>query len=295
MRRLKISTDVAVKRLLISTKGLVTTRFLGNYQSVFRGRGLEFDSFRTYTPDDDSNLIDWKTSARASQLLVKNYVEERNLTVFFLVDVSSSMILGSIDKLKSEYAAELATTLAYVVLTAGDSIGFAMFTDRPVYQRSPGNGIKEYHKMTETLINSDYYGGNFSFTEATKFLLSYLEERAIVIIISDFLPMQESMTSDIQVLSKKFDLIGLMVRDELDFDLPKGMGLVHVKDPFSDKTMLIEPNAVADAYHQQAVQEAQQVGRMFTGSGANFLQLITSKPFFTPVAELFRMRAAKWR
>ena len=119
MAKLNIDVSTKIRNLQFATKNLVTSKFLGNYKSVFRGRGLEFDGYRDYTSGDDASLIDWTATKKANKPLVKEFIEERNLNVFFIIDVSSGMLTGSTEKLKSEYAAEMIATIAYSVLNSG--------------------------------------------------------------------------------------------------------------------------------------------------------------------------------
>lgn len=295
MKQLKIATDnIKAKRLFLSTKRLVTSKFLGNYKSVFRGRGLEFEGYRVYTPDDDAGLIDWRASLRANDLLVKEFVEERNLTVFFLIDCSSSMILGSTERLKSEYAAEFVTALAYAILSSGDSVGFAMFTSKPVHYSLPASGFAQYHSLLSSLVDPRLYGGEFRMSEASKFLLSYVPETSILVIVSDFLD-AKARKDELSILSRKFDVIGVVVRDPLDRSLPSGMGFVQLKDAFSNRTLLVEPDAVASRYRDEARRQAASVKKMFTAGQCDFLELVTDKPFVKPLFEFFEWRAAKWR
>ena len=128
-KQLRIDPSIVVKRLKILTNNIVNSQLVGNYRSVFKGRGLEFEGYRHYTPDDDASSIDWKASVRSKEMLVKQLIDERNVSVFFLIDVSSSMVYSTTDKLKVEYMAELVATLSYVILSAGDSVGFALFID----------------------------------------------------------------------------------------------------------------------------------------------------------------------
>ena len=125
-KELNLELSESIKRLKIFTNQIVNTSFVGGYKSVFKGHGMEFEDYREYTPNDDASTIDWKASVRSKQLLVREFVEERNLNVFFLIDASSSMVYGSTDKLKMEYAAEIVATLSYTILQAGDSISFAL-------------------------------------------------------------------------------------------------------------------------------------------------------------------------
>ena len=128
MPKLKINLNFSLSRLDLAIKGLTTTQFLGQYQSVFKGQGLEFADYRTYTQGvDDASLIDWKASRRANNLLVKEFIEERNLEVIFMVDVSSQMLAGSVQKLKAEYIAEIVAAMGYSILKAGDAVGLLLF------------------------------------------------------------------------------------------------------------------------------------------------------------------------
>ena len=207
-KEVKLDLSEGIKRLKILTAQIVNTSIVGGYKSVFKGRGLEFEDYRQYTPNDDASLIDWKASVRSKELFIREFVEERNLNVYFLIDVSSSMVYGSIDKLKMEYAGELAAALSYVVLNAGDSVGFALFNDKIVKNVPPIIGPMQYHNLVTALVNPNHYGGKYNLDEALKFILAFLKQASIVIIISDFIGLKNDWERYIRVVSKKFDLIG---------------------------------------------------------------------------------------
>ena len=125
----KVDLVPALRRLEILSKGLTSSKIIGAYKSVFKGKGLEFSGYRGYTLEDDSNLIDWKASARTNEILIKEYSEERDVDVFFLVDCSPRMLFGSTEKLKAEYVIELTASLSHAILEAGDSAGLALYSD----------------------------------------------------------------------------------------------------------------------------------------------------------------------
>src|SRR3989339_542148 len=214
--KLKVDLGIGLKGLEIFTKGMVNTNFLGNYKSVFKGKGLEFADYRPYMPDDDASLIDWKASVRANQFLIREFIEERNLNVFFLIDVSNSMILSSIPKLKCEYAAELVSCLSYAMLTAGDNIGYALFNDSIVKEMPPTGGLKQFYTFLDILTDPKMYSGNYDIKKAIKFLIERIKERTLVFIISDFIGAQQGWEKDLEIAANKFDLIGIMVRDPID-------------------------------------------------------------------------------
>ena len=171
MAKLRISLTPALKKLEIFTKKNVSNTFLGSYKSVFRGRGIEFEEYRAHIPSDDASFIDWKASLRANQMLVKEFGEERQLNVFILIDVSSTMFYGSTFKLKNEYAAELAASLCYAVLQADDAVGFALFSDKIVQSSFPAHDPKQLYLLFRALTNEKNYGGSCNFENAIKFTI----------------------------------------------------------------------------------------------------------------------------
>lgn len=290
---LKLDLSEGIKRLKILTNQIVNTRFVGNYKSGFKGHGLEFEDYRRYTPNDDAAMIDWKASVKSKELLVREFVEERNLNVFFLIDVSSSMIYGSTDKLKIEYAGELAAALSFVVLNAGDSMGCALFSDKIVKNMPLSQGLLQYNNLIKTLVTPDYYGGKYDINEALKFTLAFLKEASIVIIISDFIGLKNNWERYIKMVSKKFDLIGIMVNDPCDKILPDYNGQVILEDPFSNKQILVKPGTVEKAYRNYAIKQEQTIKNTFLKAGADFVELTTNEPFIKPITNLFIKRTKK--
>lgn len=294
-KELNLELSESIKRLKILTNQIVNTNVVGGYKSVFRGHGLEFEDYREYTPNDDAATIDWKASVRSKQLLVREFVEERNLNVFFLIDVSSSMVYGSIDKLKMEYAGEIAAALSYVVLSAGDSVGFALFNDKIIKNMPPAQGMIQYHTLVETLVTPQYYGGKYDLNEALKFLLATLKQASVVMVISDFIWLKDNWEKYVKMVAKKFDLIGIMIRDPRDMTLPEYDGQVVLEEPFSGKQILIRPGAISQAYKSYALRQENNVKETFLKAGSDFLELTTDQPFVKPLTNLFMKRARRLR
>lgn len=294
-KELKLELSEGIKRLKILTNQIVNTRFVGGYKSVFKGRGLEFEDYRQYTPNDDASAIDWKASVKSKQLLVREFVEERNLNVFFLIDVSSSMVYGSGDKLKMEYVGEIAAALSFGVLNAGDSVGFALFNDKVIKNMPPSQGLIQYNHLIKTLVTPTYYGGKYDLNEALKFILTVLKEASIVIIMSDFIGLKSDWEKYVKMVSKKFDLIGIMVRDPRDEILPEYAGQVILEDPFSNKQILVRPGALEGAYKNYVVKQEQIIKNAFLKAGADFLELTTDKSFVKPITNLFIKRTKRMR
>lgn len=294
-RRLKVDLTESIRRLDITTRGAVTTGFLGNYKSAVKGKGLEFEDYRNYDPNDDASLIDWKASARANKLLIKEFVEERNLEVFFLVDAGSSMITASTPKLKSEYAAELAASLAYTVLHSGDSVGLVLFAEDAVKEIPSGVGMEQFYTITESLVDPNNYGGFFDLEKALKYCLEKIKPMTLLIVISDFITPPDSSEMILKMASEKFDLMGIMVRDPIDQSMPRVKGQVLLADPTTGEKMVIEPIDIADEYEYEAKKEIKEINSIFNENNAEFLRLNTTEKFVEPVIRMFTERRAKWR
>lgn len=292
-KELNIDLTASISRLNIITNRLVNTNFVGSYRSVFRGRGLEFADYRPYTPNDDASMIDWKASVKSQELFVKEFIEERNLSVFFLIDVSSTMIYASIDKLKIEYAAELIATLSFAVMHAGDSVGFALFNDKVIRYNLPSLGAKSHFTLIKTLVDTTYYGGNYDLSEALKFTLTSLKEDSIVIIVSDFIGLKNEWENKLKMLAKKFDVIGIMIRDPRDKTLPDYNGKVILGDMYSDRQIIADVDSIRSQYSEYVESKEKEISKIFSDAGGDFVSLITDRPFVAPITDLFLRRAKK--
>jgi uncharacterized protein (DUF58 family) len=295
MARLKIGKDFSLNRLDLVVKGLVNTKFFGGYKSVFKGHGLEFEDYRIYNPgNDDASLIDWKASRRVNQTLVKEFVEERNLEIIFLVDVSSQMLTGSTKRLKAEYIAEFVASLGQSVLAAGDSVGLVLFSNKIVKNVPPSTGMKQFYSLTDNLSNTSNYGGYSNIDDAIDFIFKRGNDGSLVFLISDFIYGIKSEKT-LKLASRKFDLISVMIRDPVDMALPTGVGEVAVEDPYSGSTLLIDPSKIGKEYSKDATIQLNKIKQMMRKHGADFLFLQTDKPFVKEMVEFFKIREAKWR
>jgi len=296
--RRKVNVDIpgAMRKLQVITNMLVTTRFRQSYVAVFRGKGLEFDSYRDYNLSDDASLIDWKASARAKELLVRKYVEERKLEVFFLVDVSNSMVFGSTEKIKNEYTAELVVALANAVLSAGDKVGYAFFNSDITVKVPPLLGKKQFYNLARELVNPNTYGGGFDLANALKFPLSFLKNSGTIFVVSDFLGMKDdSWIKSLKWLAAKFEVICLMIRDPRDKVLPRDAGQVLVADPYSNRKTLVDARLVREAYRSYVDRQEKELEKIAKESSVQFVPIYTDEPFVKPIVQLFMIRKKRWR
>ncbi|MCD4666739.1 DUF58 domain-containing protein [archaeon] len=296
-RQLKVDLTPKIRRLeALSKRVLKEQGFGGEYKTFYRGTGLEFDSYRPYISSyDDANEIDWKASHRAKDLLVKTYVEERDLDVFILVDVSQSMVFGSADKLKNEYTVELVASLVHAILEAGDNVGLSTFSDKPLHKVLPSRSRSQFYSITKMLLNPDIYGGKFDFNEAMKFIFNFVQKsNTLVILISDFVNLPKNWEEFLSVLGVKYDAIAIMVRDIRDKILPEDTGQVLVSDPDSNRQLLIDSNIVKKRYEDYVRKQEKEIENTFRKYQIDFVNLTTDKTFIQPILQYFARRGAKW-
>lgn len=295
-KRIEVDVTPFLRKLEAITLSLIDTPFLGDYRSIFKGVGLEFDSYRDYIKDDDSSRIDWKASTKARKLLIKTYVEERELKVLFLIDISNSMLFGSTTKLKNEYAVELIASLSYAILGAGDNVGIALFNDKVVKIIPPNKGRKQFYCIIKELLDPNIYGGDFDLEKVINFVLNYLKERsALIIIISDFIGLKGDWIRKLRYLSVKSEIVGIMVRDPRDRTLPEDSGEIIIQDPYSKSTMLIDPKLLKRRYEEYVIKQEAEIKETFLKCGADFISLSTDAPFIKGLLAFFERRKAKWR
>ncbi len=294
-RFFKVDLTPAINRLQIISKGLVNTKLIGNYLSVFKGRGLEFAEYTPYTPNYDSKLIDWKATARTGDLLMREYTEERDVNVFFLIDASDNMLFGSTEKLKIEYALEVIAGLSHAALESGDRVGFALASDKIVKKLAPNKGKKQFYILSKELLNAEDYGGSLNFKEAVNFVLNFLKESTVLIIVSDFANFKQEYESDLKLIAKRFDTIGIMIKDPRDRTLPEDSGQVTISNIKGTKTMVVESKLVKEAYEYDVKLEEKRIKDLFFRVGADFVDMQTDESYARPLINLFRARALRWK
>jgi len=295
MEELKLNLKPLIKRLEVSTKKGFTGILTGSYKSTFKGKGLDFEGYRNYDVGDDASMIDWKATLRSQDILVKVLVEERNVNVIFLVDVSSSMSFASVEKLKNEYAAELVASMSFAAIQVGDSVGLVMFTDRIVKFLLPNVGNKQYFMIIKSLSDPRLYDGKFDFVKIIKDLMSFAKRGAIVIIVSDFIGLGKDWEKHLRAASEKFEVIGIMVRDPRDYEMPADVGQVVISDPYSEKEVLIDTAAIKKEYESAVKEQVKHIKETFRSSKSEFLELRTDKPFLKDIIKFFLMRTKRRR
>jgi len=263
----------------------------GELAASFKGRGIEFTGFRKYVYGDDASLIDWPASLRAKESLIREYEEYKNFQIFVLFDVSNSMLFSSTKQLKCEYAAELVFSLVYSVVNTGNKVGVGMFNKDLVTRNVPDSGTKNYYRILQELTNPENYGGGFDIKKALMQTRTLLGEKSLIIIVSDFLGLEEGWHRYIRMLSRDFDILGIMIRDPRDRKIPKDAGQFLVQDPYSGEKMLIDAKDYAELYRKKVEEEEEDIKHKFQAAKAGLVSVSTTEDFLRPLLKYIKIRA----
>ncbi len=262
------------------------------YRIIFRGKGLEFDKYRDYAPDEDATSIDWKASLRANKLIAKQYIEERDLNIVFVFDISENMLLGSADKLKCEYAVEIFAALAHLIISSNDRVGIVLFGDEIKNFIPPKGGTNQFFNIVDILSDPSTYSGGSRIDKLLKFILAYLGKNVdVVIFISDFIRMNDRVLNDLFLVSHKFESVAIMVRDMLDKTFPEIDRELVIEDPITKEQVLINPKMIKQIYEKSALERDRVVKSIFRKANIDLLELMTNKTFAFDLAGFLSERA----
>lgn len=291
-REFHVDIPKAISSLESAMKKFLIRRII--WKIIFRGKGLEFDQYRDYFPDEDAENIDWKASARANKLLAKQYIEERDLNIIFVIDVGDNMVFGSQEKLKCEYAAEVAAAIAHLILISGDRIGFVLYSDRILYNVKAKAAMNQFFLFNSILTNPVNYGGPSNLKGTLQFLMDYFDKSvSAVFIISDFVNVDKSYERLIKNFAARFETIAVMVRDPLDISMPDISQEVVLEDSKTRRQIVVNPRLVKDQYEAHALEQENFVKKLFTDSSADFIDFYTHKPFAPKMAAFLKHRVEK--
>ncbi len=285
-----------IRYLQIYTSKAVNDVLAGEYHSVFKGQGMEFDEVRAYQPGDDIRTIDWNVTARTGHPYVKRYVEEREITVFFLVDLSASGAFGSREKLKNEIAAEFCALLAFSAIKNNDKVGLIVFTDTIELFIPPAKGTSHVLRLIRELlyfnpINKRQKAGT-DIALALDYLGRVLHKRGVVFLVSDFL--DQGFEKPLGVLARRHDLIGVTVADPRESVLPD-VGLLEIQDTETGATVLIDTGSsdVRTRFEQLAREKNEKLRNLFRSTGVDHIQLFTDRDYVLDLVKFFRKRMKK--
>jgi uncharacterized protein (DUF58 family) len=281
-----------IRRLQIRARRLVRLLFLGEYHSVFRGRGLEFSEVREYEPGDEVRLIDWNVTARMGVPYIKKFVEERELVLYLLVDVSPSSAYSSQTATKRELAAELATLLAFAANANNDKTGLIAFSDRVELLLPPRKGQQHILRMARELLYLEPKGRGTDISVATDLLMSITKRPSVAFVISDF--HTTGFESSLRLAAQKHDLTAISLTDPRELELPR-VGLLKLRDAETGRQVLVDTDDrhERERYATAAAERIVARRRQLAGLGVEEIPIRTDRSYIQPLMAYFRARAGK--
>jgi uncharacterized protein (DUF58 family) len=285
-----------IRHIEIRTRRLVNDSFAGEYHSIFRGRGMEFDEVRPYLPGDEVRSIDWNVTARTGQPYVKRYVEERELTVMLLFDASGSGDFGSAGKFKRELAAEIASVLSFSATTNKDKVGLLIFTDKVELHISPRKGRRHVLRLIRELLAFEPEGDGTDIKLALDTINQILKRRSIIFLVSDFLDAPERYKKSLHMANRKHDVVAVDLHDPLETDIAN-VGLLALEDAESGELVWIDTSDPAwrEAFAQQTGQFSAAKNKVLTNAGVDQVQINTDQDYVKALTLFFQKRAQRLR
>ncbi len=286
-----LSKDILhkVKQVEIQTRRIVNDVFSGEYRSIFKGKGMSFSEVREYQPGDDVRMIDWNVTARNNKPFIKVMEEERELTVYFLVDVSASGHVGSTERFKSELAAEICSVLAFSAIKNGDKVGLINFTSDIEKYLAPRKGKGYAMQVIREVLFGEYEGKDTCIEKALEFLSRVAHKRSIVFLLSDFY--DTDFDHALKAVSNKHDLIMVHIVDPLDKALPN-IGLFSCYDAESGEKMVIDTSrkSVRDTYAQRYIERTRELETMCRKNKTDLIHINTDTSYIEPLNRFFKTR-----
>ena len=281
-----------IQRIEIFTNRLVNTVFAGEYESVFKGQGITFDEVREYQAGDEIRTIDWNVTARMGQAYIKKYVEERELVMMLVVDMSASTSFGSITETKAEIAAEIAALLAFSAIKNNDKVGLICFTDTVEHFVAPRKGKRHVLRVVRDILRFQPQQPGTNIETALTFVDKVLKPHSVVFLISDF--KDTGYEKQLRLSSRRHSLIAITLQDRREMELPD-VGLIELEDAESGETMIVdtrseEARQLYTELNQRADAERRQI---FRANQVDSILIRTDEPYVKPIIQFFRQRAAK--
>ena len=278
-----------IRHIEIRTTRLVNDLFGGEYESVFKGQGIEFVDVREYVPGDDIRTIDWNVTARSQHPFVKKFVEERELTVIFVVDMSGSVYFGSGEKLKSEVAAEITALLAFAAVKNNDKIGLVIVTDEVEKSVPVKKGKMHVLRVVREILYYRPKRKKTRLSAALEYLHRILTRTGVIFLISDFL--DEGYEKALKILSRRHDVIAIHLQDRREQELP-AVGLLEVEDPESGESLLVDTsNAGLRAIFQDRIKtQREKLDHLFKTLGVDKIDISAESSYVEPLIKFFKIR-----
>ena len=281
-----------IRRLELRTRRLVESSFAGQYQSVFKGRGMNFEEVRPYTPGDEIRAIDWNVTARTGEPYIKKFTEEREMTVMIVLDVSASGDFGSVEESKREMAAEVAAILAFSAIHNNDKVGLLLFSDRVELFIPPKKGRHHILRLIREMLYFSPQGRGTDLSGALDYMNKVVTRRAVVFVISDFLT--GDFSRPLTVSAKRHDMVALTVIDPAEEALPD-VGVILLEDPETGEQIEVDTSrrAITGNYARLAGERFKELGTVFGSRGVDTVQLRTDADYLPVLRSFFDRRGRR--
>jgi uncharacterized protein (DUF58 family) len=301
-----------IRQIEIRTNRLVSETLAGQYHSVFKGQGMNFEEVREYQPGDDVRAIDWNVTARMNHPFIKKFVEERELTVMLVVDLSGSGLFGSGEQSKRELAAEIGSVLAFSAIRNNDKVGLILFTDEVEKFIPPKKGRRHVLRVIREILFSEPKRRGTDLNGALEFLLRVTPHQAIVVILSDFLEahsanpaarfrgklaaggapnLAQSSYTALRQTNRRHDVVAVQITDRYELDLP-ALGRLVLKDAETGEVIEIHTGDTAKrtAFRKRQAEAQAELEKLFRAAAIDFIQLRTDKPYAATLGRFFETR-----
>ena len=283
-----------IQRIKIVTSRMVSDVFAGEYQSVFKGRGMEFEEVREYQPGDEVRDIDWNVTARMGRPFIKKFVEERELTLMLLVDLSGSSQFGSAGRFKSELAAELCAVLAFSAIRNKDKVGLIVFTDRIEKFVPPAKGSRHVLRVIREVLYFRPTGTGTDLGLALQYLSKVARRQTVAFLISDFA--DAGFEKALRIAHRRHDLVPVVVGDPREESLPP-VGLIGIRDPETSAETVLDAGdpSLREAFARRRAAGRAGLRKLFRSSDMDSIEVSTSRPYEKDLLAFFRQRERKFR
>lgn len=280
-----------IRRIEIKSRRLVDTLFQRAYKSVFKGKGIEFSGVREYQYGDDVRSIDWKVTARMSKTYVKEFVEERGLTVLILFDASQSCEFGSA-AIKKEQMVELCASLAFSAFRSNNRVGLIIFTDKIEKVIPPKKGRAQVYRIIREMLYHEPKSRGTNISEVLAYVSKVTKRRAIIFVVSDFFEQSHAKTvSEIRRLKNRNDVIAVKILDRRDLQLPD-VGLIRAENPETGEQVLVDTSdeKIRERYSALALEKDEELKKNFKTLGVDLIAISTGESFAEPLIKFFKLR-----
>ncbi len=278
-----------IRRIEIHTRHIVNEMLAGQWNSAFKGRGIEFEEVRPYQIGDDVRAIDWNVTARAGRPFIKLFREEREMAVMLLVDLSASQSLGTHWQTKRELVTELSATIAFSAIKSNDKVGLTLFTDGIEKFVPPRKGTRHVLRIIRELLYCEPMGQGTSLRKALEHLNRTASRRTVVFLVSDF--QDTGYEKALKIARRKHDVIPMVVADEREFTMPE-VGLVRLRDAETGKMIALDTFSKANrrAYEELTRRQAAERNSLFRKLQLDPIHIYTGEDFVEPLKRFFHRR-----